>query len=88
MQSLENATFRVADIADLEAVTAFLRPIHADRLVKLGLPELELDGREPRRLEIQEIERLAGDRRVQIRPVASGDGRCVDLSVHRNRWVV
>ncbi len=91
-------TFRVADIAGPEAPTSFMQPLlHAERLVKLDIPELELDDRQPRRLETKardgedwelcEIERFAADGRVQVRPAAGGDGRCVGLSVHGYRSV-
>ena len=76
----------------------FLNPLHAERLVKLDMPELELDPRQLRLVEVYnsstdvwtryKIEKYAIDGRVMLRDVVSPalvDWH--DLSELRYRWV-
>jgi hypothetical protein len=89
---------------DVEAITApgapvsFVTPIHAERLVKLDMPELDLRPNQERYIEIHDnsldewnrykIERYAIDGRVFIRR-ESDPNECewIDLSTKRYRWV-
>ena len=89
-------TFEVEDLADKAMTIPFTQPLHAERLVKLDMPELELSPTQPRRLEMREretqpwneytIERFAPDGRVSIRH-GDGEARWVDLSRCEYRWL-
>ena len=76
----------------------FLQPLFAERLVRIDMPELELDANQCRRLEIHEpatdtweawdVEKFAVDGRVLLRSVirpATADW--TDLGSQRYRWV-
>ena len=80
-------------------VVPFIQPVHAERLVKLDMPELDLDPRQSRLLELHDavsdewikwhVERYSIDGRVKIRNVrAPEDVEWVDLSRRRYRWVM
>ena len=89
-------TFEVEDLADKAMTIPFTQPLHAERLVKLDMPELELSPTQPRRLEMREretqpwneyfIERFAPDGRVSIRH-GDSEARWVDLSRCEYRWL-
>ena len=77
---------------------SFDQPIHADRMVKLDMPELDLDPAQPRRIEIHdpstdtwdafELERFSVDGRVRIRHALQHTNvEWVDLAKKRYRWV-
>ena len=80
-------------------VVPFIQPVHAERLVKLDMPELDLDPRQSRFLDLHDarsdewirwyVERYSIDGRVRIRNVhAPEDVEWVDLSRKRYRWVM
>ena len=98
-RKIDRHTFTVMDLADPRAELPFKQPINAERLVNLDMPELDLDGRQNRKLEIQEsndgpwtpfeIERFAVDGRVQIkRTDGVEDRRWCDLAQCRYRWIL
>ena len=96
-RKIEKHTFRVEDPVDPRSETPFMQPLNADRLVKIDMPELQLDVDQNRKLEIEEagiwvpynIERFAPDGRVQLRRTDGvEDRRWCDLSEHRYRWVL
>ncbi len=74
-------TFEVVSITDPTDGVPFLNPLHAERLVKLDMPELELDPRQSRLVEVYDssteswtryrIEKYAIDGRVMMRDVAN-----------------
>jgi hypothetical protein len=93
-------TFVVEDLADPEAALPFSGMQNADRLIKVELPVLDVDGAQPRTLETLEddgetwkrwrVESFAVDGRVKlvsIPEVSGGYSRWVDLSSVRYRWV-
>ena len=69
-------TFVVEDLVDKEYVPKFRQPLHAERLVRLDMPELGLEPGQPRRLETREspvepwntyvLERFGADGRVRL----------------------
>ena len=71
------STFRVRDLADHRAVLPFGQPLHASRLVKIDLPEVELKPGQPRRMLMKTrpnqplneyvVERFAADGRIQLK---------------------
>ena len=77
-------------------------PVSADNLVKLDMPEIEIDPNQPRRLELKDdngdptegwtaysLERFAVDGNVCLRQVADpAKVEWVDLSTQRYRWLV
>ena len=89
-------TYRVEDVADRTAVLPFAQPINADRLIRLDMPELELQAGQPRRLLMRtrptqpwneyRIERFAADGRVQLR-LEDGHARWYDLSECEYSWL-
>jgi hypothetical protein len=95
-------TFKVACWHDPLRPVPVKNPIHADRLVKLDMPELELRPDQPRTLEILEpdadpeegwvrwrVERFARDGMVQLRREDQpGVADWFDLSRTRYRWVL
>ena len=103
-------TFRVSKVIgrntfEVEAITepgvrpSFTQPVHGERLVKLDMPELELEPRQPRKLEIHDnnqdvwnrfkIERYAIDGRVFVRSENDPHNfEWLDLSKKRYRWVL
>ena len=93
-------TFVVEDLADPEAALPFSGMQNADRLIRVELPVLDVDGAQPRTLETLEddgetwkrwrVESFAVDGRVKlvsIPEVSGGYSRWVDLSSVRYRWV-
>ena len=92
-------TFVVEDLADKEKAPAFRQPLHAERLVKLDMPELGLSPDQPRRLELREtplqpwteytIDRFAADGRVRLSlpDGAAQTRKWVDLSKCEYRWL-
>ena len=91
-------TFHVQDFADPEARVTFSQPVNAERLVRLDLPELELNPEQPRDVEIfrgdawerHRIDKFSADGRVYV--VQSGlepgsRGVWMDLSKQRFRYV-
>ena len=92
-------TFVVEDLADKEKPPAFHQPLHAERLVKLDMPELGLSPDQPRRLELREtplqpwteytIDRFAADGRVRLSlpDGAAQTRKWVDLSKCEYRWL-
>jgi hypothetical protein len=94
-------TFTVEDLADPSMEVPFIQPLHAERLVKMDLPELPLDEHQPRVLELREndgdawwkcvVERFAADGRVRVRGFdedTRGECRWVDLSRCAYRWLL
>ena len=91
-------TYKVADLADPTARVTFGQPIHADRLIKLDLPELELMPDQPRRIEVQDkdgstwnaltISRFAADGRVFLVAPGSAGGKWYDLSKEKYRYLL
>ena len=93
-------TFVVEDLADSRAELSFVQPVNAERLVKLDLPELDLQEGQLRRIEMRmregdpwtayEIDRFAADGRVNLRSLEEGVGgsKWVDLSRCEYRWLV
>ena len=93
------STYIVEDLVDKEYVPKFHQPLHAERLVMLDMPELGLDPRQPRRLEMREstvdpwntfvLERFGADGRVRL--LLEGGGaqtrRWVDLTKCEYRWL-
>ena len=69
-------TFVVEDLVDKEYVPKFSQPLHAERLVRLDMPELGLEPGQPRRLEMREslvdpwnvytLESFGADGRVRL----------------------
>ena len=49
-------TFEVEDLADKAMTIPFTQPLHAERLVKLDMPELDLNPAQPRKIEMRERE--------------------------------
>ena len=84
---------------DAEKVPPFKQPLHAERLVKLDMPELDLSADQPRKLEMREgpaspwntyrIDRFGVDGRVRL--VLDGGAvqtsKWVDLSKCEYRWL-
>ena len=97
-KKLGKNTFTVRSLTDPTEETVFMQPLHADRLVKIDMPELDLDPNQLRRLEVHQpntdlwkefvVERFASDGRVLLR-VSSNPSETiwVDLSTKRYRWV-
>ena len=96
------STFVVEDLVDKSFDPPFIQPLHAERLVKLDMPELELRLGQPRNIEMREretqpfnvwvIERFGSDGRVFVRVEGAADGdvssgRWVDLTKCEYRWV-
>ena len=93
------STFVIGDSADPHAVIPVRQPLHADRLVRLDMPELELSPEQPRRLELRTgpgedwntyvIERFGVDGRVRLmlEGGAAQTRKWVDLSEHEYRWL-
>ena len=93
------SAYIVEDLVDKEYVPKFHQPLHAERLVRLDMPELGLDPRQPRRLEMREstvdpwntyiLERFGADGRVRL--LLEGGGaqprRWVDLTKCEYRWL-
>ena len=81
---------------DKDRVLGFHQPLHASRLIKLDMPELELRGDQPRRLEMRVseaspwntyvIEKFSPDGRVLLR-LPGGDATWRDLTKVEYRWL-
>ena len=94
-----NSTYVVEDLVDKQAVPPFRQPVHAERLIKLDMPELELSADQPRRLEMREkptdqwntycIEKFGADGRVLLilEGGAAQTRRWVDLTQCKYRWL-
>ena len=54
VRKVSPGTFVVGDLVDKDYVCPFKQPVSAERLVKLDMPELELEPGQPRRLELRE----------------------------------
>ena len=93
------STFVVGDLVDREFVAPFKQPLHAERLVRLDMPELGLEPGQPRKLELREtntdpwntfeLERFGADGRVRIKLEDGGaqTRRWVDLTKCEYRWL-
>ena len=93
------ATFVVEDLVDKEHVPKFLQPLHAERLVRLDMPELGLEPGQLRRLEMREspvepwstyiLERFGADGRVRLllQDGAAQTRKWVDLTKCEYRWL-
>ena len=89
-------TFNAVDFADPSRELQFSQPSHADRLIRLDLPELELVPDQPRKLEIQDddwvtwtvkkISRFSADGRVFLHDMDGGSGEWYDLAKERYRY--
>ena len=88
----------VEDFVDKEYVPKF-QPLHAERLVRLNMPELGLQPGKPRRLEMREssvdpwntyvLERFGADGRVRflLEGGAAQTRKWVDLTKREYRWL-
>ena len=84
---------------DPNRVISFKQPLSADRLVKLDLPEVQLDPSQPRKLELREgtsnewsqfeIDKFGVDGRVRLTVPGGGtqQSRWIDLSKSEYRWL-
>ena len=89
----------VEDLVDEDRPIPFTQPLHADRLVKLDMPELTLEPGQPRRLQLREgvadvwteyyIDRFGADGRVRLNlpDGAAQSRRWVDLTTCEYRWL-
>ena len=91
------STFFVEDLVDKTAdLKGIKQPIHAERLVRLDMPELELHPGQPRRLEMRtspiqpfneyRIEKFGADGRVLLR-TEGGGASWHDLTKCEYRWL-
>ena len=92
-------SFHVEDLVDKDFVPPFRNPVNADRLIKLDMPELELDPSQPRKVSVKEsatgefntylIDRFGVDGRVrvQLEDGAAHTRRWLDLSKCEYRWL-
>ena len=98
-KKISPTTFVVEDLVDKSFVPSFTQPLHAERLIKLDMPELDLEPNQPRRLELREkvtdewseyvIDRFGADGRVRV-SVPDGraqDSKWVDLTKCEYRWL-
>jgi hypothetical protein len=91
-------TFKVVDFADPSRDLQFDQPVHANRLIRLDLPELELMLDQPQRLEIQgddgvtwtvkKIFRLSADGRVFLHHEDGSGGEWFDLTKEKYWYVL
>ena len=84
---------------DKDFVPAFRSPVNADRLIKLDVPELELEASQPRKVSIKEIATgecntyiidrfgVDGRVRVQLEDGAAATRKWLDLSKCEYRWL-
>ena len=98
-RKISPSTFVVEDLVDKEHAPAFNTRLHAERLVRLDMPELELSADQPRRLELREkesdqwteytIDRFGADGRVRLKLEGGGTQtrRWIDLSKCEYRWL-
>ena len=92
-------TFNVGDLVDKDYVPTFRNPVNADRLIKLDMPELELEASQPRKVSVKEgtsgefntylIDRFGidGRVRVQLEDGAAHTRKWLDLSKCEYRWL-
>ena len=98
-KKISPSTFVVEDLVDKDAVPGFHQPLHAQRLVRLDMPELDLQPGQPHRLELRSnpaepwaeytIDRFGADGRVRL-CLAGGTAqtrRWVDLTKCEYRWL-
>ena len=98
-RKISPSTFVVEDLVDKDYVPSFHQPVHAERLIKLDMPELGLQSGQPRRIEMREsphqpwntyeIDRFGVDGRVRL-SLADGvaqSQKWVDLTKCEYRWV-
>ena len=91
-------TVKVVDFADPSRDLQFGQPLHADRLIRLDLPELELMPDQPRKLEMQgddgvtwtvkKISRFSADGRVFLHNEDGSGGEWFDLTKEKYRYVL
>ena len=97
-KKIGKSTFIVEDLADPGAKLRLRQPVHAERLVKVDLPELDLPDDSRRLLELHQpasdswerwkIVSFAADGRVKLENQSDARDVCwVDLSRSRYRWV-
>ena len=84
---------------DKDYVPTFRNPVNADRLIKLDMPELELEASQPRKVSVKEgssgefntylIDRFGidGRVRVQLEDGAAHTRKWLDLSKCEYRWL-
>ena len=95
-EKISPSTFRVRDLADRRAVLPFGQPLHASRLVRVDLPEVDLRPSQPRRMLMRskpsqplneyEVERFAADGRVQLK-LKDGERGWFDLAQCEYSWL-
>ena len=98
-KKISPTTLVVEDLVDKSFVPSFTQPLHAERLIKLDMPVLDLQPNQPRRLEMREkvtdewseyvIDRFGADGRVRV-SVPDGraqDSKWVDLTKCEYRWL-
>ena len=98
-KKISPSTFVVEDLVDKDVVPSFAQPLHAERLVWLDMPELDLQPGQPRRLELRSnpaepwteyaIDRFGADGRVRL-CLAGGAAQMrkwVDLTKCEHRWL-
>ena len=95
-RKISPTTYEVEDLVDKVKAVPFKQPIHAERLVQLDMPELELRADQPRRLRMRRttaqpwnvytIERFGVDGRVCLR-LAGGAAEWVDLTEVEYQWL-
>ena len=99
LKKISPTTYTVGDLNDADYVPPFKQPLHAERLIKLDMPELELQPGQPRKLELREnplqpwntyvIDRFGADGRVRIELEggAAQTKKWVDLTQCEYRWL-
>ena len=98
LKKISRHTFVVGDVADPKRELPFVQPLNAERLVKIDMPELDLDAAHLRRVDIYdsmadvwrtwEIERFSADGRVFVKDLLRPANReWIDLATKRYRWV-
>ena len=97
-KKLGRHTFIVKSVVEPESETPFHQPIHAERLIKVDMPELDIDPDQPRKLEVHdpasdewkphEVLRFSVDGRVLLRDLANPvTSTWTDLATKRYRWI-
>ena len=98
-RKIDRHTFHVEKLTRPAEPVGFTQPIHADRLIKLDLPELPLTDTRHRVLELYDeatdtweawsVDRFAVDGRVRLtRNDDSGRSEWFDFSQVRYRWLI
>ena len=95
-KKISDTTYHVEDLVDKDRVLQFKQPLHAERLVKVDMPELDLAPGQPRGVEVRStvdgpwrrgrIERFGVDGRVCVK-FDAGDSQWLDLSECEYRYV-